>query len=530
MKRIIISCLILLFVKLEISAQQFDWEEKVFVHLSKNIAITGEPIWFSIDVESTDTTFVPSMAYIEIVNRNGLSVHQLLIPLENGKGSNNFKAPLHLISDHYLFRCYTRSSAFTGEKGVFNQLITIINPEKPAPIVTNSKKKDTIVIKDQTKSDLISENTLSKNSSTIIKIPESGILSISISNPFLDGKYDGRIAKNIYKPLQIDNMLPEPYGHVVHARVRSGSSNQPYYLSAHGRQNYFNIAKPNEEGEMFFELASFKEVNFLLAQKYDQSSAMDFELISPFLNLQFLDGFELPVLELKREQESFLENLILAGRVEEYYYKPETIGNGLINTEIKPDKTYILDDYNRFENVEITLKEYIPEVYVRKSNRNVLFKVMNDPTGIVFQENPLLLIDNMPIMDANAFAAFDPKGIEKIDLINRKFYFNDQAYDGVISLTSKNGDFGGFELPKEALYLDYYKFASKIKLRDRGVNPYREDKNFPDFRNLIYWNDEAEGGVDNIYPSELSGTYVIRHSFYDGNEWSTSIDKVEVRN
>ena len=236
-------------------------------------------------------------------------------------------------------------------------------------------------------------------------------------------------------------------------------------------------------------------------------------------------GYEL----FLKEDEAFLNDLILAGRVEEYYYKPELSGSGLINTEIKPDKTYKLDDYNRFENVEITLKEYIPEVYVRRSNKSVLFKVMNDITGIVFNENPLLLIDNMPIMSADAFAAFDPKGIEKIDLINRVFYFNDQAYAGVISLTSKLGDFGGFELPKDALYLDYYKFASKVKLRDVNVNHDRANKNFPDFRNLLYWNDQAQAGSQPIFPSQLSGVYVVKHSFYDGKNWNTQIDKVEIK-
>lgn len=528
MKKFIISSLFLLLAQIQLNAQQYSWEESIFVHVSKNIAITGEPIWLYVDVKSSEQTFTPSMAYIELVNRFGQSVHQLLIPLENGKGSNSIKAPSNLISDHYILRCYTRSSPHTGETGIFNQLITIINPEKPAPIVKSSSSLDKFVMNRANSANLISNKTISKESSSSLQIPESGIVSMSVANPFLDEKYQGRLSNKIYKPINSTKILPEPYGHVVHARLRGENKDQAYYLSAHGRQNYFNISKPNTDGEMFFELASFREVNFLLAQKEDESSSMDFELISPFLALQFVDDLNLPTLELKREDEAFLNDLILAGRIEEYYYKPEPSGSGLINTEIKPDKTYILDDYNRFENVEITLKEYIPEVYVRRSNKSVLFKVMNDPTGVVFSENPLLLIDNMPIMNADAFAAFDPKGIEKIDLINRVFYFNDQVYAGVISLTSKLGDFGGFELPKEALYLDYYKFASKMKLKDPSVNHDRENENFPDFRNLLYWNDQAQSGSDMIFPSELSGNYVIKHSFYDGKNWITQVDKVEI--
>lgn len=530
MKRIIISSLFLLLVQIQLGAQQTTWEESVFVHVSKNIAVTGEPIWLAVDVKSTDETFTPSMAYLELVNRYGQSVYQMLMPLENGKGSNIIKAPSNLISDNYILRCYSRSSPRTGENGIYNQLITIINPEKPAPVIkTSSFSLDGLMINQTYHTTLTSNPIFPRKSSTYFQISESGIVSMSLANPYLDEKYHGRLSNKIYKPLNATKILPEPYGHVVHARLRGEPTEHAYYLSAHGRQNYFNISKPNKDGEMFFELASFREVNFLLAQKEDQSSSLDFELISPFLALQFIDDFSLPPLELKKEDEAFLNDLILAGRVEEYFYKPELSGSGLINTEIKPDKTYILDDYNRFENVEITLKEYIPEVYVRRSNKSVLFKVMNDITGIVFNENPLLLIDNMPIMSADAFAAFDPKGIEKIDLINRVFYFNDQAYAGVISLTSKLGDFGGIELPKDALYLDYYKFASKVKLRDVNVNHDRANKNFPDFRNLLYWNDQAQAGSQPIFPSQLSGVYVVKHSFYNGKNWNTQIDKVEIK-
>lgn len=531
MKKILISSLILLFFQIQLGAQQLTWEESVFVHISKNIAVTEEPIWIAIEVASTEESFSPSMAYVELVNRSGQSVHQLLIPLQNGKGTNIIRAPSNLISDHYILRCYTRSSPYTGQNGIFNQLITIINPEKPAPIIKNpSSLMEEFVSDHKYNTNLILMSTITKDSSSYLQIPNDGIVSVSLANPFLDKKQQKRLSNKIYKPLDISKILPEPFGHVVHARLRAEHTDQAYYLSAHGKQNYFNISKPNSNGEMFFELASFRDVNFLLAQKEDESSAMDFELISPFLGLQLVDNLDLPALEIEKKDEDFLNKLMLAARVEGYYYKPQSSESTLINTEIKPDKTYILDDYNRFENIEITLKEYVSEVYVRKMNKNVLFKVMNAQTGMVFNKNPLLLIDNMPIMNPDDLAAFDPKAIEKIDLITRSFYFNDQAYDGVISLTSKSGDFGGFELSNKALYLDYYTFAKKIELKNVNVNPNRENKNFPDFRNLLYWNDQTQKGAQAIYPSQLSGSYIIKHSYFDGQSWHTQLARVEIKN
>lgn len=530
MNKIILSLAFSLILPLLLFGQQTAWEESIHVHLSKNIALAGEPVWMSIHVKSSEKTFLPSIAYVEVINRYGQSVSQLLVPLKDGQGSANLKLPTNINSDNYLLRSYTRSSAYTGKDGIYSQFITIINPEKPAPKTTSLDDLKTFTYQENMTASLTDKKNISKKDQLTLNIPQDGIISVSLDNPFLEQSYQGKLKNNIYLSLEVNNIIPEPYGHVVHAKVKNVNSNQSYYLSAHGRQNYFNIAAPNSDGDIYFELAAFQEFNYLLAQKENEGSAMDFELISPFHPLEFIEGFQIPELKLREEDKTFLTNLILAGQVEEYYYKAELLERELVNTEISPDKTYSLDDYNRFESIETTLKEYVPEVYVRKNNKSTLFKVMNSQTGVVFQQNPLLLIDNMPILDADAFAAFDPKGIEKIDLISRTFYYNNQIFEGVISLTSKLGDFGGFELPKDALYLDYYKFAPNQILKDFHINPNREEERFPDFRNLLYWNDQAESGKDVIFPSELSGTYIIKHSFYDGENWKTQVDKVEVVN
>lgn len=528
MNKIILSLTFSLILPLLLFGQQTVWEESIHVHISKNIALSGEPVWMAIHVKSSEKTFLPSIAYVELINRYGQSVSQLLVPLKDGQGSANFKLPSNINSDNYLLRSYTRSSAYTGKDGIYSQLITIINPEKPAPKTGELVDLKIFTYQESNTGTLTGKKKVSKRDQLALNIPQKGVVSVSFSNPFLEESCQGKLKNNIYQALKVNNIIPEPYGHVVHAKVKNTSSNEAYYLSAHGRQNYFNIAAPKSDGDMYFELAAFQEFNYLLAQKENEGSAMDFELISPFLPLEFVEGFQIPELKLQEEDKTFLTNLILAGQVEEYYYKPELLERELVNTEISPDKTYLLDDYNRFESIETTLKEYVPEVFVRKSNKKTLFKVMNSPTGVVFQQNPLLLIDNMPILDADAFAAFDPKGIKKIDLISRTFYYNNQIFEGVISLTSKLGDFGGFELPKDALYLDYYKFAPNQILKDIHINSNREEKKFPDFRNLLYWNDQAESGKDVIFPSELSGIYVIKHSFFDGKNWKTQVDKVEI--
>ncbi|MCH7411278.1 Plug domain-containing protein [Belliella sp. DSM 111904] len=526
MKKLVLIVIIGL-LSLSIHGQSYLWEESVYVHLSKDIFSVGEPVAFSMIIDSSDTTFTPSTGYIEIADRNGIPVYQAIVPLIKGQNTSLFILPSQIKSDNYLLRAYSRSSPFTSKKGVYNQFVTIINPDKPPVSKEKIGIKTTNTEAGKNKS-LINKKEFTKNEEFELDHSVEEIISISLKNPFLEDQYQGHINENIYKVLNQNLKITEPWGHVIHAKNNSKNLDKNYYISAHGEQNYFNQAKPNLDDEMFFDLGPFKSFTFLLTQSEDQASYNDMEIIPPFIAFEFLDQFNIPHLNIDLSHEKFLESLLLAGQVESYFYKPLKIEGKKINTQIFPDKTYYLDDYNRFENVEITFKEYIPEVHVRKSDKQTIFKVINASSGNVFQNNPLILIDNLPIFDSNAFADFDPKNIERIEIVTRSFFFNNHQFSGAISLTSKNGAFGGFSLPEKALYLDYYQILPSIQFHQQSTDV---KTNYPDFRSLLLWKSSNQSLPNRpiISTSNISGKYQIKKSVRKGQAWEVITDWFEVK-
>ncbi|MGY6744634.1 MAG: hypothetical protein ACXIUQ_17975 [Cecembia sp.] len=518
-----LKLIFLVFVSFNSFGQSWEKEE-VFAHISKNISLVNDHIWFYLSVSNDGQASPSKIAYAEIIDRESFPVFQLIVPLNHGKAEGVLTIPPHLESDHYLLRFYTRISPLNEKsgKGVFNQMITVINPKK-GPITIKPKQTRNNYAFEQAKTLQIPENTVKKNSEVKIPITYSQNLhhvSIALKNPFLPEDYQGFAGQEIYYPLEQNNrVIPELYGHIIHGKTLDSEvdTTETFFLSAHGRQSVLNSAKPDHEGNMFFELGPLKAYDFLIAQSLNYEKQLNFAPQSPFWNLRLKDDFIFPTLELNEKDREFLEVLILSAQLNPHFIpekapEPQPIATGLV-----ADKTYFLDDYSRFENMETTLREYVPEVLVRRQNRKPVFKLLNSPLNGLFQENPLILIDAMPIFDTDALAKFDPKDIEKLEVLTREFSFNEDKFAGVLSLTSFQNDFGKFELPTNSLYLNYWPILKPKKLKTPHFNPNIGVANYPDFRSCLIWHTAQSAEQLHFYTSEITGKYEITVSFFNEN-------------
>jgi len=496
-------------------------EEEVFVHVSKNIGVVNEQVWFYLQVNGHKQRSPSKIAYVEMVNRQNIPVFQSIIALEQGKAEGMIKIPASLDSDHYLLRFYTRISPILNRngKGVFNSFITVINPKK-GPIPIGLPQNSGNYAFQDAEAFHIQESQVSIKSALDISpdfIQGPINISVSIKNPFLDQRFQGTVGQEIYQPLVQPKVIPEIFGHIVHGKNLDAQvdTTETFFLSAHGRQSVLHSAKPDADGNLYFELGPLKSYNFLIAQSLQYEKQLNFEPQSPFLDLIFKEDFDFPSLELTEEDGPFLEKLILAAQLAPHFFHTETFTTLPIITGFIADRTYFLDDYTRFESLETTLREYIPEVLVRRQSRTTLFKLINTPLGSLFQENPLILIDAMPVFDTEALANFDPKGIEKLEILNREFSLNEDKFSGVLSFISFENDFGEFQLPQNSLYLNYWDLMPKWKLQTPHFNPYLEEANYPDFRSSLYWATAQDKNALSILTSNLIGRFEVRLSFPD---------------
>ena len=509
--------LVLTLWSISIFAQKVE-SEIVQAIVGQNIAVTGEKIWFYIEAKDKEGKNLSAIAYAELVNRDGIPVLQTIFQLENGEAQGYLDVPSQIESDHYLVRFYTRVSPLEGTGGVWNQFITVINPKLQQRKITQYQVQNRYQFKLSSSGGVLDS---AKPGSKLSVTPNPGgrpvLVKSALVNPFLPKEFKGHIGSEIYEPLPSDYpMIPEPFGHVVYAKNLQESQDpaETFYLSAHGEKSFLNSAKAKPNGDLFFELGAMKDYRFLIVQSNRAESPMSFALQSPFAPLSLKSDFQFPPFLVDESQKDFLFDLVTASKVTVAYYPKKTLEYFPIVVGFDEDRIYKLDDYTRFETFEITLREYVPEVLVRRQNKKALLKVLNKPLGTVFTENPLVLLDGMPVFDIDALIDFDPVKIESMEIMAREFLFNHEKFDGVINIHSFRNDFGGFELPANAIYLNYPLIQQPTILSSPHVNSNLGTARFPDFRNLLHWeigpNEAAE-----VFTSDIEGKYELTHVIRD---------------
>jgi hypothetical protein len=327
------------------------------------------------------------------------------------------------------------------------------------------------------------------------------------------------LQKNTWKP----EYPPEFDGHIIRGLMtdkRSGVT-VPHlnaYLSVPSKRTQFRPSAGDDSGHVKFLLTDFYGSREIIVQTDPQfDSICNLEIKSPFSDSY--SGNLLPEFSVSAKDSSSILAQVIDEQVQHIY-------NGkLINQFIRqiadstpfyvvPDEKYKLDDYTRFLTMEEVLREYVRSLNVVSKRNKFELKLIDNPHRRYFDGDPLILIDGVPFFDVNELFQQDPKKIRRLDLVNREYALGNQVYDGVINLTTYNGDLNGIRMNTHTIVLDY----PGIQEQREFFSPLYESENqinsrMPDFRTLLYWAPTIRSGISgstslNFYTSDIPGKYV----------------------
>ena len=113
---------------------------------------------------------------------------------------------------------------------------------------------------------------------------------------------------------------------------------------------------------------------------------------------------------------------------------------------------YILDDYTRFDTMEETFVEFIPQVRVRRGaeGRSEIQVRLEETTDFrTFTGHPsLILLDGVPIFDHERLLRYDPRKIQRIDVYPYTHYLGSRSFSGAVNLITFEHNLPHFALNK----------------------------------------------------------------------------------
>jgi hypothetical protein len=178
-----------------------------------------------------------------------------------------------------------------------------------------------------------------------------------------------------------------------------------------------------------------------------------------------------------------------------------------------PPAQYRLDDYTRFKVLDEVLREYVQGVYVRPRKDGIHLLLGDELHHTLFEEDPLVLLDGVPMFNISKLMAFDPLRIQRVGVFTNRYYYGTQDYAGLLSFSTYQGDLQGFPLDPRALLEAYDGLQGQREFfapRYDGPTP----SPLPDRRNLLHWQPSIslEPGARQeltFYTSDQAGRYRV---------------------
>jgi hypothetical protein len=316
--------------------------------------------------------------------------------------------------------------------------------------------------------------------------------------------------------------LPEFNGHWLTGKVTNKANGTPAsgvvtYLASPGKEIRFYNFKSDAAGLVRYELKNFYGAQEIVLQTdFSKDSTYHFEVFNPFS--EKYSTSKRPVLTLSEELQHEITLRHVNTQVQHAFQGRYRTRAAYVDSTTfygRASEAYLLDDYKRFKVMEEVMREYVPGVQVRRRGNNFRFMVFDRPNKTIFQDNPMVLLDGVPVFDIDKIMAFDPLKVKRLDVVTGRFFHGPLVYQGVVSYQTYTGDLAGFEVDARSLMQTY----EGVQLQREFYAPTYQNleqrkSRLADFRNLLHWAPDlrtasGEETQQEFYTSDQTGTYLV---------------------
>lgn len=364
------------------------------------------------------------------------------------------------------------------------------------------------------------------------------ILMIYYNQLLLKDKTLFRLEKNINEIPWVPEIREVSLSGIVYSKDnKTPIPNVPVYVSAFNENPQIHIYETTDKGEFVFSLN-----NLIMHQDLFISTKTNLDKnIEIRINNDFLYDFpetDISPLIIDTTYKSLLKEMFINTQTNTAF---DTKMNTVLDPSFKlpftfndPQETYYMDDYVSFVSFEEFLREIISCVRVNKRKGSFNLKVVNKNE---VYSSPLILIDNIPAFDVDEVMKIPVSVIEKVEIHKKPIVINSIQIDGIIMITTKTENFGGFKTPENSIFLKYQTIAENVQFDSPEYDTKDKQLNrAADFRTVLYWNPQIKMSTNakvSFYSSNHCSAYdiIVRGYTEDGKECfgTTTINVVSTK-
>ena len=467
--------------------------ELVELRTDRSVYISGENILFTGQLKSTEVNNVLSeVVYVELITPHGQKINQAKINLKENRFEGRLNIHQENLSGYYFLRAYTKWMRNGQPEDYAYVLLKLINPLTAELLEINKSLVVDSLLSLEIKTDNrlginLDKDTYSPGDKLIVSLNtdqlKNACLSIipSVSMPIMETN----IKRTSVEYTKV-SYYPETRGISASGKVISKQTGNPlpfHNVSIHLKDEMdfisvlsdtagsFYTALPERYGsrELFFIAASLEndEVELLIDQDF----------CSKRTNLS------VPSFSIDPREDSQLLQMVQNQQLSQAYQNMDSVVNLLRRQSPfygEALRTIDFDDYIVLDSLELYFTDLLSSVIIKKKKGKRVFSLSGAEPELKMYD-PLVLVDWVPVDDADLILALDPNRIKKFEVINKAYLHGGIIYGGIISIISSNGDFAGLEFPESGMYLNYGFFSNSESFRNKIT-----EQDYP-FRNTYGW-------------------------------------------
>jgi hypothetical protein len=509
--------------------------EKVTLFSDRTLYITGEQILFSAFLQSeveTNQAEMSRVLYCELISPDGNKITGNKYLIKNSSAFGYLAIPKDIMTGIYYLRAYTKFMRNSGPLYYNYTRIKIVNPKRnEVQAITDNnylseglpgeenpeKTRDSFLISPEKSQyaprdtvhisiDGIETNQSSWKGFSLAVIPE-----FSISTNKVELSENRQFEKRVF-------YYPESRGLSITGKLTDSATGYPLpfkrvNLSILGRGRDFMAIQTDTAGRFFFSLPDYTGNRDLFLSAENTSTSTPKILIDN-------DYCSLPVnilhnvFTLTKQEREVAYKMAVNVQLKSYFNE-DSISDTQNNQDQdqvfygKPTEILYIDNYIQLPTLEEYFNELVTLVKVRKRQGEKYFRVLGTQSGLI-DFDPLILVDLVAIDDPSKVLAISPTNISRIEVVNVLYVKGDQTYGGIINIITKNGDFGGIDLPSSGVFINYGFLADSSHYP--GIYPV--SLHYPDSRNTLYWEPQLRLNKNNsskvsFTVSDTPGKYLI---------------------
>jgi len=319
-------------------------------------------------------------------------------------------------------------------------------------------------------------------------------------------------------------LLPEPRGEIISGTITNTITNKPIadekiVLSFVGNSATMQFSRTDSLGRFRFIINQYGEKEMVIQPFTNDTTKLNYKvnLLPSFSNSY--GNNQIPVFTLDANRAKQINSAIINMQVNAIYkpYLQSSMQNHITESTFFygiPEHRVVIDHFIELPNIEEIVNELVPFSFVRRKKGQREFKVHEDLSLYPKSGETLAFVDGVPIFDVDRVLQINPLELNRIELINLDYYFEDEKLGRMLFFFTKTANM-------EAMEFDHRIFRQALKCYAYGYHfnapqyntKVSEPGRIPDLRNVLLYESfnciDEKGKTISFYTSDESTEYII---------------------